>query len=117
MARIQAGAQTGAGSTRWIKLNPHVAPFQASVQVSVSGTVSYRVEITLDETDAVTGQAPQLLGAGPQPPAPAALAAPGTTAQTADSIAAITQPVAAVRVTVDSGTGTATVRVLQAGLT
>jgi len=117
MARTQTAIQTGAGSTRWVKVNPHVAPFQVSVQIGVSGTVSCRVEVTLDEPDAVTGQLPQLLGPGAAPLAAVALNAPGTAAFTADGLAAISQPVTAVRVTVDTGTGTAFVRVLQAGIT
>jgi len=116
MARTQTASQTGAGSTRWFKVTPHVTPFQVSVQVGVFGTISARVEVTLDEPDAVTGQLPQLLGPGAPPAAAVALTAPGTVALTVDGLLSITTPVTAIRVTVDSGTGTANVRVLQAGL-
>ena len=118
MARVQTAAQAGAGSTRWIKLNPHVTPFSVSVQVGLSGgAATYQIEATLDETDPVVGLAPQLMGNPPAPPAALATVAPGTAPANADGIFAIQQPVAGVRVTVTGGGGTANVRVLQAGLT
>lgn len=118
MARLQVAAQTGPGSTRWFKLNPHVDPFSVSVQVGLAGTAAtYQVEVTLDEVDAVVGELPELLGDGAAPPPPLVVVAPGTAPASADGLFAIQQPVAAVRVTVTAGAGTVHVRVLQAGIT
>lgn len=115
MARVQTATQTGAGSTRWIKLTSHVTPFSTSVQVGLGGgTASYRIEVTLDETDPTPD--PQLPGAVLANRTVTPIAAPGTVGATADGLVAIQQPVSAVRVTVDSGTATVNVRVLQAGL-
>lgn len=117
MARTQTATQTGVGSTRWFKVNSHVTPFSASVQVGLGGTTAtYQVEVTLDETDPMISQPIQFPGSDQQPPAAVPILAPGTASVSADGIVAIQQPVMGVRVTVTAGTGTARVRVLQAGL-
>ena len=105
-----SASQSGIGSTRWLKLNQHISPFNATVQIGLLGTsATYQVEGTLDETDVTVA------GAGYLPPVPIVLA--NATALTADGLVPITTPVSAVRVTITAGAGTVLARVLQAGVT
>ena len=116
MARLQTATQTGPGSTRWFKMNPHVTPVGISVQVGFGGAAgSVNVEVTLDETDPTVGTGNNsITGAGPAFVAPVAVA---IATLTADGIVSIQNPVAAVRATVTAGASPVLVRAIQAGLT
>lgn len=95
-------AKTGSGSTAWVPLDTHKNPFNVSLAVVVSGTVNYTVELTYDniQDSAVT---------------PTAFAHGTLAAQTANATGTITAPVRAIRLTVNSGSGTATLTIQQAG--
>lgn len=95
-------SQTGAGSTAWMPVDWRQSPFNASVSVVVTGTVSYDVEHTFDDVfdAAVT---------------PTAWDHATLAAQTANGNSNYAFPIRAVRVTVNSGTGTAALTWMQAG--
>lgn len=99
--RASVVSQTGAGNTQWVvvdtwKESPHI-----SVACVVSGTVNYTIEHTFDD----------VLGGV----SATAWANSGVTGATANASAAYDYPIKAVRVTVNSGTGTVTMTVLQTG--
>ncbi len=95
------------GSTNPVLLEQHVAPFNVSLSVVVAGTVNYTVQYTFGNV--YPEPATNLSGlTWTDHPVLAALAA------TADSNLAF--PVSAVRCTINSGTGTVTFTVRQAGL-
>lgn len=94
--------QTGTGSTAAIPLDYHGSPW-VSLQVVVSGTVNFTVQQTLDDPESAS---PTWF---PHPDT--ALAAATASAQ--GNYAYIPR---AVRVTVNSGAGSATLTVIQAGL-
>lgn len=95
-------AQTGVGSTNALPLDIHGRP-EISLQVAVSGTVNYTVQQTLDNpfTTAV----------------PTWFDHPDVNlvAQTVQRQGNYAFVPAAVRVTVNSGTGTATLTIVQSG--
>lgn len=92
-------SQTGAGSTDWIPLDHRTSPFNVGFGVVVSGTVSYTVEHTFDDPAS----------------SPAVFDHPDVAAAVANADGNYAFPVRAMRLTVDSGTGTATITVIQAG--
>ena len=110
--KAQAGAVTvgtsGVASSPWFLVNRHTTPINIGVCVVPSGTVNYTVEYTYDNLDNAytTGTFPTVFSFGPM----ASLTA------NADGVFAL--PVHAVRVTINSNTNPAYVRViaLQAGL-
>lgn len=94
-------SQTGAGSTAWMPVDWRQGPpFNASVSVQVTGTVNYDVEHTFDDVfnSAVT---------------PVAFDHATLAAQTANGNSNYAFPIRAVRVTVNSGTGTAALTWMQ----
>ena len=94
-------SQTGAGTSNWIMPDTWKTPFSVSVAVVVTGTVNYDVEHTFDDVQAgVSATAwtnADLVG------------------DTANGSYHYTFPVKAIRLKVNSGDGTATMTVLQAG--
>lgn len=92
-------AQTGVGSTEWIPCNLNLTPFNIGFGVVVSGTVNYTVEHTFD------------IPSG----SPAVFPHPSVAAQTTNKDGNYAYPVRAIRLTVNSGTGTATLTAIQAG--
>lgn len=95
-------SQTGTGSTNAVPLDIHGRP-EISLQVVASGVVNYTVEQTLDNpfTTAVPTWFP--------------VADTNLVAATTSKSGGIPYVQAAVRVTVNSGTGSATLTVVQAG--
>ena len=96
-------SKTGTGSSSVVPLDHYQSPFNVAFGVVVSGTVNYTVQHTFDD----------IFDASVTPvwfshPTIASLAA------NADGNYAF--PVRAVRVTVNSGSGTATMTVIQAGM-
>lgn len=96
-------SKTGTGSSSVVPLDHYQSPFNVGFGVVVSGTVNYTVQHTFDD----------IFDASVTPvwfshPTIASLAA------NADGNYAF--PVRAVRVTVNSGSGTATMTVIQAGM-
>ena len=88
-------AQTGAGSTNGYVADSYISPFNIGFGVAVSGTVNYTVQHTFDGTTWF-----------PHP-----TIASQTTAQDGN----YAFPVLQVRLTVNSGGGTATLTLIQAG--
>ena len=99
-------SQTGAGSTGTIPLNVNVNPFNIGIAVVVSGTVNYTVQYTFDNVWSATYNSATATWFDH------ASLATETTSQTGN----FAFPVAGMRLTVNSGSGTATMTVIQAGL-
>ncbi len=95
------------GVSRWIPVNQYGTPFNVSLAVAVTGTPVYNVDYTYDDVNYTVAP----LSANP----PIAWPVSGLTGGVANADAAIQQPVMAFRLTFVSGTGTATLYVLQAG--
>ena len=98
-------SQTAAGSTSVIVPDYHLNPFNIGVGVKVTGTVTYTVEHTMDDVFAETFN-----------PATATWY-PHTTlaALTANAVGNYAFAVRGIRLTVASGTGTATMTLVQSG--
>jgi hypothetical protein len=99
--KVQIAAQTGAGSTAPFVMNTNTNPFNVGFGVIVSGVVNYTVQHTFD--DPAVGFTTWF-----NHPTIAALAV------TADGNYAF--PVTGIRLTVNSGAGTATLKLIQAGI-
>lgn len=103
-----AGAITigtnGVGSTPWFVVDIDVSPMEFGIGCVISGTVTYSVEYTYDDpNEPFTGTfpTPWVLGA--------------ISSETAAADSAISQPIRAIRATVEAGTGTLYASILQAG--
>lgn len=94
-------SQTGTGSTTWIPMDYLQVPFNVGFGVVASGTVNYTVEHTFDDVTTVGAAAPTVF------------AHEFVVAKTASDDGNYAFPVRAIRVTVNSGTGVATITVLQ----
>lgn len=88
-------AQTGVGNSSALPLDIHKNPFNVGIGVVTSGTVTYTVQYTFNETDWFDH--------------------PNLTNKTAKAESNIAFPVKQVRVSVTAGSGTATATVIQAG--
>jgi hypothetical protein len=102
--RPQSVTVSSQTTSAWIPLNYKQTPFNATVAVVVSGTLTYSVEYTVDNV--LAGETPT------------AFNAEDTTlvGATANQAGAITSPVTAVRLNVTAFTsGTATMTILQGG--
>lgn len=102
--RPQVISKIGTGTTSWIPVDYRVAAFSLSLGVVISGTVSYTVEYTLDN----------VLEAGTTA---TAFPVAGLTAQTVSAAGTITAPVMAVRLNIGTGSGSATLTILQGSRT
>ena len=89
-------AQTAAGSTNGYVADNYISPFNIGFGVVVSGTVNYTVQHTFDGTNWFNH--------------------PDVASQTANMDGNYAFPVLQVRLTVNSGSGTATITLIQAGL-
>lgn len=88
--------QTGAGSTNGYVADSYISPFNIGFGVVVSGTVTYTVQHTFDGTNWFDH--------------------PDIAAETANADGNYAFPVLQVRLTVSSGSGTATMTLIQAGV-
>jgi hypothetical protein len=88
--------QTGAGSTNGYVADSYISPFNIGFGVVVSGTVNYTVQHTFDGTNWFNH--------------------PDVAAETANADGNYAFPVLQVRLTVSSGSGTATMTLIQAGV-
>jgi archaellum component FlaF (FlaF/FlaG flagellin family) len=97
-------SQTAAGSTTAVPMDHYISPFNVGFGVVVSGTVNYTVQHTFSNIfdTAVT---------------PTWFNHPVIAAQTTNQDGNYAFPVTAIRLTVNSGTGTATITLVQAGMT
>jgi len=103
--RQQIVAQTGTGSSAFIPMNLDTSPFNVGFGVIVTGTVNYTVQHTFDPIWQNGG--PSGTGVFPHPTV-------ASLAVNQDGNYAF--PVSGIRVTVNSGSGTATMTVIQAGI-
>ena len=96
-------AQTGTGSSTTVPLDHYQNPFQVGIGVVVSGTVNYTIQHTFDDVfnSAVT---------------PTWFSHPTLSSLAASSDGNYAFPVRAVKILVNSGTGTATATIVQAGM-
>ena len=104
------------GSTPWFILNPHITPFDVGVQTHlVSGAATWTIEVTRERVLSAMG----IYNAGQAmtPPVPVPFGWPGLVGLAADATGSINSAVAAVRLTILSGTGTVLADMIQAGIT
>jgi hypothetical protein len=99
--KVQSVSKTGVGSSSALVMNTNVSPFNVGFGVVVTGTVNYTVQHTFD--DPAIGFTTWF-----SHPTVASLAA------NADGNYAF--PVTGVKVLVNSGSGTATLNLIQAGI-
>lgn len=95
-------SQTGTGSTAVVVMNTELNPFNVGFGVVVSGTVNYTVQHTFSDVfnSAVT---------------PTWFNHPSIASQTTNQDGNYAFPVSGLRLTVNSGSGTATLTIIQAG--
>lgn len=98
---------TGVGSTQWVPLDQHLSPFAVGLFLEITGTINVTVQYTASDVFASTA-----LTAGNVVWTDHA----NLTSKTANADSNVAFPAAAVRMKVNSGTGTAKFIVRQAGL-
>lgn len=95
-------AKTGVGSSSVIPMDTYISPFNVGFGVVVTGTVDYTVQHTFDN----------VLQSGVTP---TWFSHPTISGETTNQDGNYAFPVAAIKVLVNSGAGTATLTVIQAG--
>jgi hypothetical protein len=100
--RQQIVAQTGTGSSTIIPMNLDSTPYNVGFGVVVTGTVNYTVQHTFDNPWTTAS--------------PTWFSHPTVAAATTSQDGNYAFPVAAIKVLVNSGSGTATMTVIQAGI-
>lgn len=103
---IQVGTN-GVGATQWKILNTSVTPFNLGLAVIITGTVNFTVNYTYEDPNVP-------IVAGGQPTAFAVTALSAKSASTDGG--ALTTPVAAIQMVINSGTGSATLVAIQPGI-
>lgn len=99
--KLQTVSKTGTGSTSAVPMNANTNPFNVGFGVVVSGTVNYTVQHTFD--DPAVGFTTWFNH-------------PTIASQIANADGNYAFPVSAIRATVNSGTGTVTLKLIQAGI-
>ena len=103
---VTAGTN-GVGASPWIMANWHVAMINIGFAVElVSGAVNYTVQYTYDDPNNLLGGAAF----------PLAFSDPVVAGASANADGSYTNPIAALRVLINSGTGEIRMRVLQSGI-
>jgi hypothetical protein len=100
--RQQIATKTGTGSSPVIATDTYISPFNVGFGVVVTGTVNYTVQHTFDN--------PQTTAS------PTWFNHPTVASLTASQDGNYAFPVAAIKVLVNSGAGTATMTLIQAGI-
>ena len=100
--RQQVVSQTNTGSSASIPMNLDSTPFNVGFGVTITGTPTYTVQHTFDNPWTTTS--------------PVWFDHPTVAGETANADGNYAFPVAAIKVVVTSGTGTATLTVIQAGI-
>lgn len=108
MAQPRYVSQTGTGSSDWQIANTDISPASFGIAVLVSGTVTYTFEYAYEDP---SGTYPNPTGAQPT-----AFALTALSSKSANTDSSIAFPIAAWRITVTAGTGTAQAVVIQAGI-
>jgi hypothetical protein len=99
--KLQTVSKTGTGSSSSIVMNTNISPFNVGFGVVVTGTVNYTVQHTFD--DPATGFSTWF-------------SHPTVASQSANADGNYAFPVTGIKVLVNSGTGTATLKLVQAGI-
>jgi len=100
--RQQIISKTGTGSSPVIATNTYISPFNVGFGVVVTGTVNYTVQHTFDNPQTVAS--------------PTWFDHPTVAAKTANFDGNYAFPVAAIKILVNSGAGTARMTLIQAGV-
>jgi hypothetical protein len=98
--RVQTVSRTGTGSTDAIVINTNVTPVNIGFAVVVTGTVNYSVQYTYDDPSGFTTWFDDAT----------------ITSKTGNEDGSINFPITGLKVLVNSGTGTVTLSVVQAGI-
>lgn len=99
--KLQTVSKTGTGSSDALVMNTNISPFNVGFGVVVSGTVDYTVQHTFD--DPATGFTTWF-------------SHPSVAGETTNQDGNYAFPVTGIKVLVNSGTGTATLKLVQAGI-
>lgn len=99
--KVQTVSQTGVGSSTPIVMNTNISPFNVGFGVIATGTVNYTIQHTFD--DPATGFSTWF-------------SHPTIAAQTANADGNYAFPVTGIKVLVNSGAGTAQLKLVQAGV-
>lgn len=99
--RVQTVSKTGTGSSSALVMNTNISPFNVGFGVVVSGTVNYTVQHTFD--DPAVGFTTWF-------------SHPTVAAQTANADGNYAFPVTGIKILVNSGSGSATLNLIQAGI-
>jgi hypothetical protein len=99
--KVQSVSKTGVGSSSALVMNTNISPFNVGFGVTVTGTVNYTVQHTFD--DPAIGFSTWF-------------SHPTVASQVANADGNYAFPVTGVKVLVNSGSGTATLNLVQAGI-
>jgi hypothetical protein len=100
--------QSSSGSSPWKLLNWHVTPVNVGLAVLSTGGSSWAVEFTMED--------PTMVYPNPNSSTPTVFTYAISTGAANTSLAGLSAPVAAVRLTINSGSGATTLVMLQAGI-
>lgn len=106
---IEIGTNT-VGATRWIQPSVEMTPIQISLAVVVSGSVNFTVQYTYDQPN------PRAWPVTLPVPIPLPWDLTALQNKTSNTASDIDVPIAAYRLQINSGTGTATLTAIQAGI-
>jgi len=99
--KVQSVSKTGVGSSSALVMNTNISPFNVGFGVTVTGTVNYTVQHTFD--DPAIGFSTWF-------------SHPTVASQAANADGNYAFPVTGIKVLVNSGSGTATLNLIQAGI-
>jgi hypothetical protein len=99
--RVQTVSKTGTGSSSAIVMNTNISPFNVGFGVVATGTVDYTVQHTFDD---------------PSVGFTTWFSHPTVAGETANADGNYAFPVTGIKLLVNSGTGTATLSLVQAGI-
>jgi len=99
--RLQTVSKTGVGSSSALVMNTNISPFNVGFGVVVAGTVNYTIQHTFDD---------------PSVGFTTWYSHPTVASQTANADGNYAFPVTGIKVLVNSGTGSATLNLIQAGI-
>ncbi len=99
--KVQSVSKTGVGSSSALVMNTNISPFNVGFGVTVTGTVNYTVQHTFD--DPAVGFSTWF-------------SHPTVASQAANADGNYAFPVTGIKVLVNSGSGTATLNLVQAGI-
>lgn len=99
--RVQTVSKTGTGSSSSLVMNTNISPFNVGFGVVVSGVVNYTIQHTFDD---------------PSVGFTTWYSHPTIASQTANADGNYAFPVTGIKVLVNSGAGSATLNLIQAGI-